>query len=154
MSYSHDDYMKIALSQAALANDKGEVPIGAVLVNADGQVIAQDHNQTIGQCDPSAHAEMNVIRAAARQMGNYRLLSATLYVTVEPCVMCMGAVIHARIKTVVYGAPDPKWGAAGSLYDFSQDPRFNHHVEIIRRVLETPCRSIIQQFFRQRRNIR
>ncbi|MDL2275317.1 tRNA adenosine(34) deaminase TadA [Desulfosarcina sp. OttesenSCG-928-G10] len=154
MPYSHDDYMNIALSEAILADREDEVPIGAVLVDAKGNILSQGHNQTLSRCDPSAHAEMNVIRAAARQMGNYRLLRTTLYVTVEPCLMCMGAVVHARIQTLVYGAPDPKWGAAGSLYDLGRDSRLNHQVDIISGILEAPCRSVIQTFFRRRRTAR
>ncbi|MDL2269172.1 tRNA adenosine(34) deaminase TadA [Desulfosarcina sp. OttesenSCG-928-A07] len=154
MPHSHDPYMQIALSEAVLAGQEDEVPIGAVLVDANGKILAQGHNQTLSHCDPSAHAELAVIRAAARRLGNYRLLRTTLYVTVEPCVMCMGAVIHSRIQTLVYGAPDPRWGAAGSLYDFSKDTRFNHRVEVISGILEDSCRSIIQMFFRRRRNTR
>jgi tRNA(adenine34) deaminase len=151
MDHSHEYFMKMAIDQAGAAARMGEVPVGAVIVNADDQVIARDHNRTISRCDPSAHAEMNVLRTAALKIGNYRLLSSRLYVTIEPCVMCMGAIIHARVKAVVFGALDPKWGAAKSLYQLGQDPRLNHQVEIIEGICENPCRSVIQTFFRSRR---
>jgi tRNA(adenine34) deaminase len=144
-------FMGLALDQARLAASMDEVPVGAVLVNDDNEVIASDHNRTITRCDPSAHAEMNVLRSAALRLRNYRLIGTTLYVTVEPCAMCMGAIVHARVKTVVFGAADPKWGAAGSLYQIGQDFRLNHQVETIPGVCEEQCRRVIQQFFRDRR---
>ena len=113
MAPPHEHFMQMAIDQAIVAGQMGEVPVGAVIVDADNQVLAQDHNRTISSCDPSAHAEINVLRSAARRIKNYRLLSTTLYVSIEPCAMCMGAIVHARVKTVVFGAPDPKWGAAG-----------------------------------------
>jgi tRNA(adenine34) deaminase len=151
MNPLHDHFMHLALLQAELAETIDEVPIGAVLVDADSRILAQDHNRTISRCDPSAHAEINVLRAAARQLSNYRLLCTTLYVTVEPCVMCMGAVVHARVQTVVFGASDPKWGAAGSLYRIGQDPRLNHQVETVSGIRADRCRELIQAFFRRRR---
>jgi len=151
MTTPHEYFMELAIIQARLAEDIGEVPVGALLVDADGRVIAQDHNRTKSCCDPSAHAEINVLRQAAHQLNNYRLLSTTLYATVEPCVMCMGAIVHARVKTVVFGPQDPRWGAAGSLYHFGQDPRFNHQVEIVSGICQERCRSMIQNFFRRRR---
>ncbi|MEE4605951.1 MAG: tRNA adenosine(34) deaminase TadA [Desulfobacteraceae bacterium] len=151
MDHSHEYFMQMAIDQAGEAARMNEVPVGAVIVNADNQVIARDHNRTISRCDPSAHAEMNVLRTAALKIGNYRLLSSKLYVTIEPCVMCMGAMVHARVKTVVFGALDPKWGAAKSLYQLGQDPRLNHQVEIIEGICENRCRSLIQTFFRNRR---
>ncbi len=151
MELRHDIFMQMAVDQAIAAGRMGEVPVGAVLVDAEGEVIARDHNRTIRSCDPSAHAEINVLRAAAQRRGNYRLLNTTLYVTIEPCVMCMGAVLHARVKALVFGASDPKWGAAGSLYHLGQDTRFNHQVEILKGVCEERCRSVIQAFFRERR---
>ena len=151
MEINHQYFMTLALDQAAIAEAHGEVPVGAVLVSADGMVLAEGFNQTISSCDPSAHAEIVALRSAAHAMSNYRLLSTTLYATIEPCVMCMGALIHARVTRVVYGAPDPKWGAAGSLYDFSSDERFNHRLEIIRGVCESECRRVIQSFFQKKR---
>jgi len=151
MASLHEHFMQMAIDQALAAGQINEVPVGAVLVDADNQVLAQDHNRTISDCDPSAHAEMNVLRTAARQLQNYRLLSTTLYVTIEPCAMCMGAIVHARVKTVVYGASDPKWGAAGSLYDLGQDTRMNHQVEIIKGICANQCRLVIQDFFLNRR---
>ena len=151
MKDPHEHFMQLAIDQALAASQMDEVPVGAVLVNDKGDVIAQDHNRTISNCDPSAHAEMNVVREAARRIQNYRLLSTTLYVTVEPCAMCMGAAIHARVKRVVFGAFDPKWGAAASLYQMGQDIRFNHQIEIVHGICEARCRRIIQDFFRERR---
>jgi tRNA(adenine34) deaminase len=151
MKMQHETFMQKAIEQAIAAQKIDEVPVGAVIVDAGGQMIAQDHNRTISNCDPSAHAEVNVLRAAARQLKNYRLSSTTLYVTVEPCVMCMGAIVHARVKTVVFGTIDPKWGAAGTLYQIAQDPRLNHQVEIVSGICAQACRSVIQDFFRRRR---
>jgi tRNA(adenine34) deaminase len=141
----------VALDQARLAAESGEVPVGAVLVDENYHVVAAGHNQTITANDPTAHAEIVVIRIASRKISNYRLSSGTLYVTLEPCVMCMGALLHARVARIVFGAPDPKWGALGSLYDFSTDLRFNHHPEIIGGVCEVECRDIIQSFFKEKR---
>jgi tRNA(adenine34) deaminase len=151
MTLPHEHFMHLAIDQAIVAGQMGEVPVGAVIVDADGQVLAQDHNRTITICDPSAHAEINVLRSAARRIKNYRLLSTTLYVSIEPCAMCMGAIVHARVKTVVFGAPDPKWGAAGSLYHLGHDSRLNHQVEIVQGVCADRCRFVIQAFFRERR---
>mgnify|MGYP006288520925 FL=1 len=141
----------MALVEARRAAEIQEVPVGAVLVSADGRVLARAHNRTIADSDPSAHAEILAIREAARRLGNYRLLNTTLYATVEPCLMCMGAIIHARIARVVYGARDPKWGAAGSLYNLGEDRRLNHQPEIVQGPLLDECRNVIQDFFRARR---
>jgi tRNA(adenine34) deaminase len=151
MEPTHNEFMQMAIEEALKAEQIGEVPVGALIVDADQRVIARDHNRPISACDPSAHAEMNVIRAAASKLGNYRLLRTVLYVTIEPCAMCMGAIVHARIARVVFGASDPKWGAAGSLYNLGQDPRLNHQVDIISGINEEQCRSIMQAFFRRRR---
>jgi tRNA(adenine34) deaminase len=148
----HERYMQMALDQAAAAAANGEVPVGAVLIDQDGKVLAYGANETIKTCDPTAHAEIVCLRRAAVICSNYRLLSTTLYVTVEPCVMCMGALIHARVARIVYGAPDPKWGAAGSLYDFAVDSRFNHHPEIIAGICMEQCRFMIQTFFQKKRS--
>jgi tRNA(adenine34) deaminase len=122
-----------------------------VLVSEDDRVVAFGRNQVITRLDPTAHAEIVALREGAQKIRNYRLLNTTLYVTVEPCAMCMGAVVHARVARVVFGARDEKWGAAGSLYDFAGDDRFNHRPEIVGGVLEEECRELIQRFFRVRR---
>ncbi|HSO67611.1 MAG TPA: tRNA adenosine(34) deaminase TadA [Desulfatirhabdiaceae bacterium] len=148
---SHSFYMKLALEKAMAAATDDEVPVGAVIVSASGDILAASHNQTISCCDATAHAEMMAIREACLRVGNYRLLNTMLYVTIEPCVMCMGAVIHARIAAVIFGAKDPKWGACGSLYHLGQDVRFNHHPEVISGVCEDECKTIIQSFFKSKR---
>jgi tRNA(adenine34) deaminase len=147
----HIAYMRTALVQARQAARLQEVPVGAVLVSAEGDILAKTHNRTICNHDPSAHAEMLAIRQAAAQRQNYRLLNTTLYVTVEPCLMCMGAIIHARIQRIFFGTRDPKWGAAGSLYNLGEDRRLNHHPQIVEGLLLDECRELIQGFFRERR---
>ncbi|MCP3951331.1 MAG: tRNA adenosine(34) deaminase TadA [Desulfobacterales bacterium] len=151
MDNTHEKMMRLALSEAEKAGQKQEVPIGALLVSEAGDILAKAYNRVIGLADPTGHAEILAMREAAQKIKNYRLLNTTLYVTVEPCVMCMGAILHARIARVVYGAPDPKWGALGSLYNFADEKRFNHHPEIVAGICEEQCRSIIQAFFRSRR---
>ncbi|MCP4694322.1 MAG: tRNA adenosine(34) deaminase TadA [Desulfobacterales bacterium] len=151
MHSNYKEFMNLALEWARAAGEKGEVPVGAALVSADQEVLAAAHNRTIGRMDPTAHAEILALREAARRIRNYRLLNTTLYVTVEPCVMCMGAIIHARVARVVFGARDPKWGAAGSIYNFSENPRFNHHPEIVAGVNEADCASLMKNFFKARR---
>lgn len=142
--------MRRALAQARLAFDAGEVPVGAVVVQ-DGQVLAEGFNQPIGRLDPSAHAEMIAIRAAATAVGNYRLTGATLYVTVEPCTMCAGLLVHSRIQRLVYGAPEPKSGAVVSnLQLFDQGP-YNHRLEVTGGVLEGECSELMSRFFAERR---
>ena len=128
-----------------------EVPIGAILVSENWTILSATHNRTIDRTDPTAHAEILALREAAHKINNYRLLNTTLYVTVEPCIMCMGAIVHARISRVVFGAGDPKWGAAGSLYNFAEDDRLNHCLEITRGVCEQDCRNLMQDFFRAKR---
>lgn len=145
------EYMKLALNEAQKAGQKDEVPIGAVLVAETGEILSSAHNQPISLADPTAHAEILALRTACRKVLNYRLLNTTLYVTVEPCVMCMGAIIHARVARIVFGTRDPRWGAAGSLYDFADDHRFNHRPEIIAGICEEESRILIQEFFRKRR---
>jgi tRNA(adenine34) deaminase len=149
--FDHEQYMQLAIKQAGKAEQMEEVPVGAVIVNSEGNILASAHNQTISRSDPTAHAEIQAMRKAAAKLRNYRLLSTTLYATVEPCVMCMGAIVHARVKCVVFGAPDPKWGAAGSLYNFCEDTRLNHQPQIIGGICEEECRDMLQRFFRQRR---
>jgi tRNA(adenine34) deaminase len=147
---THDDAMRLALEEAATARDAGEVPIGAVVV-VNGAVIGAGFNQPISSVDPSAHAEIVALRAAARSVGNYRLTSSTLYVTVEPCLMCVGAMIHARVGLVVYGAAEPKAGALASAFRAHESARLNHRLEVIGGVLEEDCRRLIQAFFEERR---
>jgi len=151
MSFSHEEYMKLALEEAEKAGQMGEVPIGAILVSENGAMLSAAHNRTVDLADPTAHAEILALRKAAVKINNYRLLNTTLYVTVEPCIMCMGAIVHARISKVVFGTPDPKWGAAGSLYHFAEDDRLNHRVTITKGVCEQECRNLIQVFFRAKR---
>jgi tRNA(adenine34) deaminase len=152
MNIKHIEMMKVAIAEAHRARKKGEVPIGALLVADNHQVLAAAHNRTITLNDPTAHAEILALRSAAAKIGNYRLLNTMLYVTVEPCPMCMGAVIHARVSRVIFGTRDPKWGAAGSLYDFASDLRFNHQPEVIEGVCKEDCKILIQEFFRQKRS--
>lgn len=147
---SHDHFMRLALAQAARARDAGEVPVGAVVV-LDGAVVATGFNQPIAATDPTAHAEVVAMRAAAAALKNYRLTGATIYVTVEPCLMCVGAMIHARIGAVVYGATEPRSGAIVSMTSAHEFPGLNHRVEAIGGVLEDECRAIIQEFFKERR---
>ena len=151
MDISHEKFMALALIEAEKAGQMGEVPIGAILVSDRGTILSAAHNRTIDLADPTAHAEILALRAAAHKINNYRLLNTTLYVTVEPCIMCMGAIVHARVANLVFGAGDPKWGAAGSLYDFSEDSRLNHRVTITRGICEQECRSLMQNFFRSKR---
>ena len=151
MDTIHIELMKKALDEAEKARQKGEVPIGAVLVADNHQVLAADHNRTITLNDPTAHAEILALRSAAAKIGNYRLLNTTLYVTVEPCPMCMGAILHARVSRVIFGTRDPRWGAAGSLYNFAAELRFNHRPEVIEGICQADCKSLIQEFFRQKR---
>lgn len=148
----HCRFMDAALEQAQKAGAAGEVPIGAVVANMNGEILGTGFNQCIRFSDPTAHAEILAIREAARHVENYRLLNAALYVTNEPCIMCMGAVIHARLALVVYGAKDPGWGAAGSVYDFAADRRLNHAPGIIPGIRESQCRDIIVNFFAKKRN--
>lgn len=143
-------FMQIALDQAALAQSAGEVPVGAVLVR-DGEVLATGYNQPIGRHDPTAHAEIVALRAAARQVGNYRLSGCELYVTLEPCAMCAGAIQHARIARLVWGAKDPKTGACGSVVDLFSQPRLNHHAQVVSQVMAPESAALLQGFFAQRR---
>jgi len=139
-------WMGIALREAKKAGDRGEIPIGAVVVR-DGRIIGRGFNLREGKHDPVAHAEIIAIRQAARKAGNWRLTGATLYVTLEPCPMCMGAILLARIDRVVFGCYDPKAGAAGSLYDLSNDSRLNHRVSLVAGVREEECSTILSGFF-------
>lgn len=146
------DFMHHALELAHRAEAAGEVPVGAVLVR-DGEVIGEGWNQPIGAHDATAHAEIVALRDAGRRAANYRLPGSTLYVTLEPCVMCAGAIVHARVARVVYGAPDPRTGAAGSVFDIlPSDARFNHRTSCQGGALAGPCGDILRAFFRRRRN--
>ena len=144
-------WIELALAQAQQAAALGEVPVGAVLVDADQQLIASGHNQPISSHDPTAHAEIVVLRNAAQQISNYRLVNTTLYVTLEPCVMCLGAMMHARIKRLVYGALEPKTGAIVSSCELLDTATFNHQLEVTGGILEQPCAAILSDFFAQRR---
>lgn len=143
--------MRQALLEAQQAARQEEVPVGAVLVARDGTVLARAHNQTIALCDPTAHAEILALRAASQAVGNYRLLNTTLYVTIEPCIMCMGALLQARVARILFGAKDPKWGGAGSLYNLAADTSLNHTIDVQGGLLENECRGLIQDFFRAKR---
>lgn len=144
------EYMQIALQLAKEAALAGEVPVGAVVVK-DGAIIGQGYNAPIGQHDPSAHAEIEAMREAANTLGNYRLVDCTLYVTLEPCAMCAGAIQHARIARLVYGASDPKTGACGSVINLMAEPRLNHHTEVVGGVMAAECGAMLSQFFAGRR---
>jgi tRNA(adenine34) deaminase len=151
MADTHEIFMNLALGEAKKAGQIGEVPVGAILVSENGEILSAAHNQTINRTDPTAHAEILALRKAAFDIKNYRLINTTLYVTVEPCIMCMGAIVHARVSRVVFGAADPKWGAAGSLYNYAEDNRLNHRVEITADVCADDCRRLMQDFFRTKR---
>jgi tRNA(adenine34) deaminase len=144
------DFMKIALEEAQEAYCRGEVPVGAVLV-LEGNILARAHNSPIMRNDPTAHAEILALRQAGEKFGNYRLTGAELYVTLEPCIMCAGAIIQARISRVIFGARDPKCGAVVSLYNILADKRLNHQVEITEGILPEECGEIISRFFQQKR---
>jgi len=145
-----EKWMELALEEAALAREAGEVPVGAVIVRGE-ELLARAYNRPISLHDPSAHAEILAIRRAAAAAGNYRLAGTTLYVTLEPCIMCAGAIIHARIERLVFGAADPKNGAAVSLYRLFEDRRINHAVAVTGGVLREACAEILSGFFREKR---
>jgi tRNA(adenine34) deaminase len=147
---SDEQYMDLALAEARKAEAADEVPVGAVVVVA-GVVAGRGFNQPISSHDPTAHAEIVALREAARDRENYRLSEATVYCTLEPCIMCAGAMIHARIARLVFGTPDPKAGSAGSIYNVLTDPRLNHRVEVLTGVREDQCQSLLQEFFARRR---
>ena len=144
------EMMQLALEQARLAEAAGEVPVGAVIV-LNGDLIAEGRNQPISSSDPTAHAEIIALRDAGQKLGNYRLLDAELYVTLEPCPMCVGAMLHARVKRVIYAAADPKTGALGGAYDLLNSVSHNHSFEVTKGVLEEQSRQMLQGFFRSRR---
>jgi tRNA(adenine34) deaminase len=150
MSPSVDDWMGEALALARTAAGRGEVPVGAVVVR-DGVIIGRGGNAPIAASDPTAHAEIAALREAGRALGNYRLPGCELYVTIEPCAMCAGAIIHARIARVLFGARDPKTGACGSVIDLFAEPRLNHHAEVVAGVRADECGALLSQFFAARR---
>ena len=149
----HVRYMRAALEQARLARDAGEVPIGAVIV-VDDVIVSEAFNQPIGAVDPTAHAEVLVLRAAATRLENYRLTGATVYVTVEPCLMCVGALVHARVKEVIYGAAEPKSGALVSANRALELPGLNHRFAVTGGILEEEVRQLLQDFFQERRRVK
>ena len=148
---SHETYMREALAEAEKAALQGEVPVGAILVGPSGEVIAQDHNRPIGLNDPTAHAEILVLRQAGSQLGNYRLPDHVLFVTLEPCVMCVGAMVQARLSRLIYGAPDLKAGAIESVYQIGSDGQLNHRLQVTGGVLAEECRALLQAFFKAKR---
>ncbi len=143
-------YMQRAIQQAEFAAKNNEVPVGAVLVHAN-QVIGEGSNRPIGTHDPTAHAEIIALRAGANQLQNYRLINSTLYVTLEPCIMCIGAIVHARVQRVIYGAPDPKTGAVLSVFQLGNTAQLNHRVEYLGGLLVEECGELLRKFFRDRR---
>ena len=148
--HSDESWMREALVLAAVAEAEGEVPVGAIVVR-DGEIVGRGYNAPIGQHDPSAHAEIRALRDASARLGNYRLADCDLYVTLEPCAMCAGAMLHARIARVVFGAADPKTGACGSVIDLFAETRLNHHATVTGGVLELDCGSMLSAFFVRRR---
>jgi tRNA(adenine34) deaminase len=144
--------MKEALNEALRGSEEGEVPVGAVVVTLAGGIAARAHNQPVALKDPTAHAEILALRRAGAFYDNYRVEGSTLVVTVEPCLMCVGAAFHARVSRIVFGSFDPKWGAAGSLYNVPADERLNHKIEVVSGVLEGQCLKLMQDFFKSRRN--
>lgn len=151
MEYNDESFMTEALGLAREAGSLDEVPVGAVVV-LDGQIIGRGFNQPIGRHDPTAHAEVMALRDAAEKIGNYRLPGCTLYVTLEPCAMCAGAIMHARVARVVFGARDPKTGVSGSVINLFAESRLNHHTSIVGGVLESECSELLSSFFSARRN--
>ena len=151
MAQSDDErYMAMALEEARAAGELGEVPIGAVVVH-EGEVVARAGNRRETEADPAAHAEFSALARAARALGRWRLTGCTVYVTLEPCLMCAGLMVNSRIDRCVYGAPDPKGGAVGTLYDVSHDPRLNHEFEVVGGVLQEECAEVLRAFFKRRR---
>ena len=146
-----DKWMQIALHEANLAMNENEIPVGAVLVKND-KLIAQSHNRPINKNDPTAHAEIELLRKAGEQQKNYRLIGSTLYVTLEPCAMCFGAMIHARIERIVFGASDPKTGVCGSCINLNEEKIFNHKISIARGILEEESSKLLRLFFKSRRD--
>jgi len=151
MRLTDREYMNRALVCARRAGDAGEVPVGAVLVDASGEVLSEAGNSPIADRDPSAHAEMLALRQAARKLDNYRLLGTTIYVTLEPCAMCTGALVHARVERIVYAAADPRTGACGTVFDLARNAALNHQIQVDGRVCEEESAALLQAFFAERR---
>ena len=147
----HERYMDMAIAEARKAEALGEVPVGSVIVNKTGEVIGHGCNRVISSHDPTAHAEILALRDAALRIANYRISGAVMYCTVEPCAMCAGAMVHARIAEAYFGTPDFKAGAAGSLYNILDDPRLNHRIRVVRGVRDKECELLLQQFFARKR---
>lgn len=145
------EYMQLALKEAEKAARRGEVPVGAVLVDSGGSIIGQDGNRSVEYNDPSGHAEIVVLRQAGQHVTNYRLAGSTLFVTIEPCVMCAGAIIHARVDRLVFGAEDPKAGAIISCYNIGSDRKLNHTIKVTSGILKEECSELLRSFFRKRR---
>ena len=143
--------MREALLEAQRAADVGEVPVGAIVVSSEGEILSRAHNSPVGMSDPTAHAEIIALREAARRIENYRLTGCGLVVTIEPCPMCAGAALAARVAKIIYGAPDPKAGAVTTLYNIASDPRLNHRAEVVGGVLADECAELLRDFFRKRR---
>lgn len=151
MAERDEDFMRLALREAEKARDLHEVPIGAVLVDSEGEILAAASNRTITNSDPTAHAEILAIRSAADKVGNYRLVGCTVYTTIEPCVMCAGALVNARISRLVFGAHDERFGAVETRFRLCDSDDLNHQMDIVSDVLADECRALMQQFFRTRR---
>ena len=149
--HSHDTYMRIALKEAWKAYENEEVPVGAVIVDQRGEMLSKAYNETISRNDPTAHAEILALRRAAEVIKNYRLLDARIYVTIEPCIMCAGALIHARVSEIIFGALDKKWGGLFSLYQLAVDDRLNHQPKVTGGVLEADCAEMMKRFFKEKR---
>jgi tRNA(adenine34) deaminase len=150
MSLSDEEFMRVALAEAELARAEGEVPIGAIVV-LDGEIKGRGHNAVIQNNDPTAHAEIMAMRDAARAISNYRLTNATVYSTIEPCAMCAGAMVHARVAKLMYGATDEKAGAVDSHFEICSTDFLNHRIMVEKGILEAECRQVVQSFFRQKR---
>ena len=149
----HHYFMRDAIKEAKRGWLDGEVPVAALLISQSGEILARDHNRCISHNDPTAHAEILVIRKVAKKVKNYRLNGITMIVTIEPCLMCMGAIINARLDTLVFGSFDPKLGAAGSIYNLPEDERLNHKIKVIPRIMEKECRDLMKDFFQERRHM-
>ena len=153
LSTTYDGWMRAALAEGALAGSSEDVPVGAVVVDADGRVVGRGHNVREAEGDPAGHAEIRALQSAAEELGQWRLTGCTLVVTLEPCTMCAGALVLARVDRLVYGAEDPKAGAVGSLWDVVRDRRLNHRPEVVGGVLAEECAEALQAFFRTHRRL-